>query len=82
MTPAATIRASMLVLVLGAATAGGPAWAEGNRLLPFWGQPYPYGYAYEGLDRQGPEPCPEFRRSARRHVPIPRRCTVILHARD
>ena len=32
----------VLVCIVGLS---GQAEAEGNRLLPFWGQPYPYGYA-------------------------------------
>lgn len=80
MMPAAFRRSCLLALTLAAAAASGPAWAEGNRLLPFWGQPYPYGYAYRTAERERPEPCSRLRRHGQNLVP--RRCVVVLHARD
>ena len=73
MSPLAS-RLSCLV-ALGAALAS-PVHAEGNRLLPFWGQPYPYGYAWTRrpeatLTPRGlaPEPMPNHRRARPRPVP-------------
>lgn len=78
MTPAAVIRSSALALGIATTMASSAARAEGNRLLPFWAQPYPSGYAYGRRF----EPCPAPRRGdADRYRPVPR-CGVVLHARD
>ncbi|MCW6511079.1 hypothetical protein [Lichenifustis flavocetrariae] len=68
-----------VVLSVAALVHAAPASAEENRLLPFWGEPYPTGYV-------GAEPeC-----LVLRHVRTKRglrsvtedRCAVVLHARD
>lgn len=72
---------------VGAALAS-PARAEGNRLLPFWGQPYPYGYAWTSRPEVTPIRLAPGRvgcrpRGARgRDYGRSRRCDVVLHALD
>jgi hypothetical protein len=63
----------------------GPAVAEENRLLPFWAQPYPAGYApREPAFVQASRDCRLVRptRAHRFGVPIAERCPTVLHARD
>ena len=77
-------RLSCLV-ALGAALAS-PVHAEGNRLLPFWGQPYPYGYAWTRRPEATLTPA-ALRRNRCRITGVPGRgrsprCNVVLHALD
>lgn len=60
--------------------------AEQNRLLPFWGQPFPSGFTRGEIASDGrARDCPtELRGTGPRHRPAYRfaRCPVVLHARD
>ena len=75
-------RLLLVAAALGAAAA--PCRAERNRLLPFWGQPYPTGFTRREVDSPGPGPlCRAFdpgRRSSR-HGRAAERCVPVLHAR-
>lgn len=83
--PVLISRVSCLV-ALGAGLAT-PAHAEGNRLLPFWGQPYPTGYAWTGRPEVILAPT-ALRRNRCRTAGLPGRggrsprCDVVLHALD
>lgn len=82
--PALVSRLSCLV-ALGAALAT-PVHAEGNRLLPFWGQPYPTGYAWTGRTEAALTPV-ALRRNRCRTIGVhgrgrSSRCHVVLHALD
>ena len=65
----------------------GQVAAEGNRLLPFWGQPYPYGYARAVEHSAPPQWVPCGNRPGPRDARVGRhrgskRCNVVLHALD
>ena len=72
--------AALLAVALSVATLAptAPAGAEENRLLPFWGQPYPAGYV-------GFEPdCAVVRHIRTKRglrTVIEDRCAAVLHAR-
>lgn len=80
-----SIRRKLLVLVAGSTMLGvGPGFAEQNRLLPFWGQPFPSGFTH-GLVASDPRPvCPHGWSGPHRHPDVRQtgRCFPVLHARD
>ncbi len=64
----------------------GPACADGNHLLPFWGQPYPFGYAYTPGQMMEHEQsgCNDLHRAESRRGPYhasPARCEIVLPSR-
>jgi hypothetical protein len=80
------LHTSLLAMASALLFTAGPCQAAGNRLLPFWGQPYPTGYVYRDFDPIGREPdCRPVRLSGRHHghrALIHRPCGPVLHARD